>query len=362
MIANGANSSHGAVGYGSGGGVGGGVYRVSDAIHEGDVATSGFDDFFEYALTQPVTIHKNESAMVPILQQELPATHVTLWSDSRETPLRAIWLENTSKLTLDAGSFSIFESGEFAGEGLLDPIHPGEKRLLSYAVDQAVKVHRSDLSETRTLHHLAMHQGVLVETTSQVTDTYYTVNNAADQTRAVVVEHTRQAGAELDSDAKPAESTATAYRFRLAVDPHKSADLHVRERANISEKLDINQRGDMDEYIVKISKYTPELEQKLRPLIDAQTALSGIDDKINQNDANQKQFDADEARDRENLTALKGNDAAKRFVEELNQAEDAIAAARNERADLDKQHDAAQQHLDDIIAALSFDTDLDIKM
>ncbi len=107
---------------------------------EGDVSTNAFDDFFEYALTQPVTIHKNESAMVPILQQELPAEHVTLWSEKEPTPLRAVWLENKSKLTLDSGSFSIFESGEFAGEGLLDPIHPGEKRLLSYAADQAVRV------------------------------------------------------------------------------------------------------------------------------------------------------------------------------------------------------------------------------
>ena len=38
---------------------------------------------FQYSLTQPVTIHKNESAMVPILQQELPAEHVTLWSQQR---------------------------------------------------------------------------------------------------------------------------------------------------------------------------------------------------------------------------------------------------------------------------------------
>ena len=122
--------------------VGGGVYRPSDAIGAGDVSTNAFDDFFQYALAQPVTIHKNESAMVPILQQELPAEHVTLWSDKENTPLRAVWLENKSKLTLDSGSFSIFESGEFAGEGLLDPIHPGEKRLLSYAADQAVKVRR----------------------------------------------------------------------------------------------------------------------------------------------------------------------------------------------------------------------------
>jgi hypothetical protein len=358
-----ANAGRGyGIGGGSAGGMLGGIYRASDALEQGDVSTNAFDDFFEYSLAQPVTIHKNESAMVPILQQELPAEHVTLWSNREPHPLRAVWLENTSKLTLDSGSFSIFESGEFAGEGLLDPIHPGEKRLLSYAADQAVKVRQSGTDSTRVLHHIAIHKGIIVQTTGQVINTTYTVTNAADEARTVLVEHARNNNAALDPDLKPAETTASGYRFRVAVGPHQSNELHVTERATLSETVDINQRGDQDEYVVSISKYTPELEQKLRPLIDAQTAIAGIDDKINQNEARQKQLDADEARDRENLTALKGNDAARRFVEELNQAEDAIAASRKESEILAKQQEAAQQRLDDIIAALSFDTDLDIKM
>jgi hypothetical protein len=347
-------------GVGSGAGYGGGVYRASDAIHEGDVSANAFDDFFEYALTQPVTIHKNESAMVPILQQELPATHVTVWSDSHPTPLRAIWLENTSKLTLDSGSFSIFESGEFAGEGLLDPIHPGEKRLLSYAVDQAVKVRRGDFSQTRTLHHVAVHEGVMVETTSSVTDTTYTVTNAADESRAVIVEHTRQPRAELDSDTKPDETTATAYRFRMAVDPHKSVDLHVRERANINERVQIGKQFNNGAYLITASQYSPALAEALKPAIDAQTALAGLNGKIDEITAKQKTLADDEDRYRENLKALKDSATAKRFVDELNQAEDAIEAARKGQTDLEKQRDAAQAQLDSIIARLSFDTDLDV--
>jgi len=361
---NGANfsldGSGGGVGSGSGAGYGGGVYRASDSIHEGDVSASAFDDFFEYALTQPVTIHKNESAMVPILQQELPATHVTLWSDSHPTPLRAIWLENTSKLTLDSGSFSIFESGEFAGEGLLDPIHPGEKRLLSYAIDQAVKVRRGDFSQTRTLHHVAVHEGVIVETTSSVTDTTYTVTNAADETRAVIVEHRRQPRAELDSDTKPDETTATAYRFRMAVEPHKSVDLHVRERANINEKVQIGTQFNNGAYLITTSKYSPALAEALKPAIDAQTALADLNGKIDEIMEKQKTLADDENRYRENLKALKDSATAKRFVDELNQAEDAIEAARKEQTDLEKQRDAAQAQLDSIIAKLSFESDLDV--
>ena len=65
------------------------------------------------------------------------------------------------------------------------------------------------------------------------------MNNAADETRTVIVEHARQPSSELDSDDKPEETTATAYRFRMAVEPHQSVDLHVRERANISERVQI---------------------------------------------------------------------------------------------------------------------------
>jgi hypothetical protein len=355
-----ASGSGNGYGPGFGGNAGGGVYRASDAIQAGDVSTNAFDDFFEYALTQPVTIHKNESAMVPILQQELPATHVTVWSDTHPTPLRAIWLENTSKLTLDSGSFSIFESGEFAGEGLLDPIHPGEKRLLSYAVDQAVKVRRGDFSQTRTLHHVAMHEGVLVETTSSVTDTVYTVTNAGDETRAVMVEHSRQPRAELDSDTKPEETTANAYRFRMAVEPHQSKDLHVREHVDINERVQIGPQYGNGQYLITVGNYSPELAEKLKPAIDAETALVDLNRRIDENGEEQKTQADDENRYRENLKALKDSATAKRFIDELNQAEDAIEAARKEQTDLEKQRDQAQAHLDIVIAKLSFDTDLDV--
>jgi len=362
LVRNGANfaGSGGGIGSGSGSGYGGGVYRASDAIHEGDVSTNAFDDFFEYALTQPVTIHKNQSAMVPILQQELPAAHVTLWSDTHPTPLRAIWLENNSKLTLDSGSFSIFESGEFAGEGLIDPIHPDEKRLLSYAVDQAVKVRPGDFSQTRTLHHLTMHEGVLVETTSTVTDTNYVVTNAADQTRAVVIEHTRQPSAELDSDVKPDETTATGYRFRLGVDPHQTKNLHVRERANISETIQIGTQADNVDTLITVGNYSTALADKLKPAIEAQTALVDLNRKIDEITEKQKTLADDENRYRENLKALKDTATAKRFVDELNQAEDAIEAARKEQTDLEKQRNQAQAQLDSIISELSFDSDLDV--
>jgi hypothetical protein len=275
-------------------------------------------------------------------------------------PLRALWLENKSKLTLDSGSFSIFESGEFAGEGLLDPIHPGERRLLSYAADQAVRVHRGGYMNTRTMHHIAMHEGVLVESTGEVTESTYTVTNAADEARTVLIEHARHGDAVLDSEPKPAETTPTAYRFRVAVEPHQSVDLHVGEKAALAEKIRIDPNNDRSEFLIAVSKMVPSIEQKLRPLIDAETALNGLKRRIQEIEESEKTLAADEARDRDNLTALKGKDDAKRFVEELNRAEDAIEAARKERAGVEKDRDAARAHLDALIAGLAFDEDVSV--
>ena len=359
------SGSGGGIGYGSGngyapgfggGGGGGGVYRASDAIQEGDVSTNAFDDFFEYALSAPVTIHKNESAMVPILQQDLPAEHVTLWSETEPSPLRAVWLENNSKLTLDSGSFSIFESGEFAGEGLLDPIHPGEKRLLSYATDQAVRVKVAAHDGKRTLHHISIKKGVVIETHMDVASVTYSATNSADVDRVVLVEHARRNnGWTLDDGLKAEETAPNLYRFKVPVAAHSTAKLEVRERGPESTAISLNANEDQTGYLLDLVKREPDALEKLKPVIDAQIALADLGRRIEESKKAEQAAAADEARDRENLTALKGNDAAKRFVDELNHAEDQLQATRKQTADLEQQKQAAIEKLNVSISGLSFD-------
>ncbi len=344
---------------GSGAGLSGGVVRPSDAIREGDVTTKAFDDYFEYALTQPVTIHKNESAMVPILQQSLPAEHVTLWNEKEGIPLRAVWLENTSKLTLDSGSFSIFESGEFAGEGLLDPIHPGEKRLLSYATDQALRVKVTARDNQRTLHHLQISQGVVVETYMNVASVTYAATNSADIDRVVLIEHPRaNNGWTLEGDVKPVETSPNLYRFRLPVAAHSTANLEVREQGPVSTSVTLNADEDRSVYLLDLVKRVPNALDKLKPVIDAQQALAEIDRQIAEARKTEQAAMADEARDRENLIALKGNDAAKRFVDELSRAEDQLQTTRKQIEELKQKKIAASDKLNELISQASFDWDV----
>src|SRR3984885_13834534 len=135
------------MGSGIGGGVGGGVFKAMagrpDATEvaqslEADTTTAQtrkLADLFESKRPERVTIRKNQSALVPILQSRIDAEKVSVWNPSQSAVLRALWVDNTSDLTLDGGSFNVLEGDAFAGEGLMDAIKPGEKRLLSYAAD-----------------------------------------------------------------------------------------------------------------------------------------------------------------------------------------------------------------------------------
>ena len=354
----------GSEGVGSGGslGSGGGVYRPSDAIREGDVSTKAFDEYFEYTLAQPVTIHKNQSAMVPILQQQLPADHVTLWSEKDGMPLRAVWLENKSKLTLDSGSFSVFEGGEFAGEGLLDPIHPGEKRLLSYAMDKAVRVKVASRDTQRRLNHVQIHNGVIVETYMNVASVTYSVSNSADLEREVLIEHPRAGnGWTLEGGVQPAETTPDSYRFKVPVVASSMATLEVREHGPVSTTVTLNADENQSEYLLSLVRRAPDALDELKPVIEAETALAVLNRRIADLQKAEKQAAGDEARVRENLTALKGNEAAKRFVDELNQAEDLLQSTRKQTADLEQQKLAAQEKLNQEISSISRDWDVKTK-
>jgi hypothetical protein len=96
-------------------------------------------DFFQYDLGEKISLAKNQSALVPILNASVEADKVTVWNEESGV-LRALWLKNTSGQTLDSGTFNIIDSGTFAGEGVFATVHPNERRLLSYAADTAVQV------------------------------------------------------------------------------------------------------------------------------------------------------------------------------------------------------------------------------
>ncbi len=357
------------VGPGVGHGSGGGSYSAGAAMAYEDSAaasvvpqtsTASFDDYFEYTLNEPVTIKKNASALVPILQAKVEVDPVTLWSPNEARPLRALWVKNTSGLTLDRGSFSIVQGGNFSGQGLLDPIHPGERRLLSYAADSAVRVTVDHRNDTRKLQQVTVAKGILREKTAEVAEVEYLVHNAAAEARTVIVEQPRRMGWELDSEPKPEETTAGAYRFRVVTGAGETVRLRIGERHTLTTRYAL---AGIDEgqltVMLRQNGDPADVLRALQPVFAAKRRLAEIDLQTAQRNAEMQVIAQDQNRLRENLKSLKGTaeerDLTRRYTGELSAQEDRLGVLKGEVAGLQAQRVAAQEAVARAIEVLSLE-------
>jgi hypothetical protein len=357
-----------AYGSGSAGGVMGGVLGslgTGPALQDESLSANSakFDDFFEYTLAQPVTIHKNESALVPVLQTNVQTERVTLYSAAHPVPLRALWLTNSGTLTLDRGSFSIFDNDEFAGEGLTDTIHAGEKRLLSYAVDQAVRVTTEGHLDSTHLHHITVHDGYLTERNEEIREVTYVVHNAASDARTVLIEHPVQNGWKLNSEIKPVETTASLYRFSVAAQPGETVRLHVGESHSQGVRYQLtNIQDDQLQIILNGSGNRAAIETALAPVLAARAKVHDLDTQIDAKQADIDRLAEDQKRLHDNLAGLKDSPEeralARRYAGEMNADEDQLQSMKKEQADLELQKKTAQQVLDEAIRKLDLDQDV----
>jgi hypothetical protein len=360
---------------GVGSGMGGGIYKASrDRFDATAVAqsleaatttaqTRDLGDLFEYKLQDHVTIRKNQSAMVPILQARIDAEKVSVWNPSQTSVLRALWLDNTSALTFDGGSFNVLEGDAFAGEGLMDPIKPGEKRLLSYAADLGVLVDAKQKAENQRVTRVFIAHGLMTQSTQERQENTYTIRNRDASTRTVVIEHPARPGWKLTDDEKPAESSTSFHRFRLTVDSKKTETLTVKEYRPITNNYQLsNVTDDQIKFFAAQKMINAEIDQALRKVISQKNAIAALDAEMTSRRSKISGISEDQQRVRENMKALKGSVEEKalvaRYVRELNEQEDHVQSLQHEVADLQQKRDTAQKTLNDMIEGLQMEATL----
>jgi hypothetical protein len=358
----------GSVSGGSAGGAAGGVIGVAPASKQAAFARSQQDlqavaapreltDLFEYRLTNSISVRRNQSALVPIINVPASIERVSLWNGRVGTQaLRALWLTNSSDLTLDAGTFSVVDAGAFAGEGLIEPLKPREKRLLSYAVDLGLQVDTRQGEERRLISRITFQRGVVIEQREQRSRRVYTIRNNDTTDRSVVVEHPVRPGWTLASET-PAETSATAYRFKVAAPAKHSTTLVVEEKQPLESKYEITSMTDDQVAVLVRDSGSAILQQAFTPILAKKAAIADLSARLADRQSEIEQISQDEARVRENLIALKSTSDEKRLVKryasQLTDWEDRIVTLRRELIDLDRRRQQAQSELQQLIEQLS---------
>jgi hypothetical protein len=318
-------------------------------------------DLFEYRVSSPLSIQRNKSALVPIISSRVDVERVSLWNGRvGAQPVRALWLTNSSGLTLDGGSFTVIDDGTFSGEGLVAPLKPQEKRLLSYAVDLGVQIDSRQGDDRRLISRVVTQRGVLVEHREQRTRRVYTIRNNDTTDRTVIIEHPIRTGWTLLSGPQPVETSATAYRFRAAAPARQTTTLTIEEKQLLENRYDVaSLTDDRLNVLVRETGDSAAVKQALQPILAKKSEMILTAKKIADRLAEIQRISGDEQRVRENLGSLKGTaeerSAVKRYAAQLVQQEDRIDALRREVGDLERMNRQVNDELAQLIERLALD-------
>jgi hypothetical protein len=340
---------------------------LSDAIISQQVgveaAATGKEvgDLFEYRIDQPVTVRRDRSALIPILQTKMEGERVSIFNEAVRTdrPLGGMLLENTSQLTLEDGSMTVLDGDAYAGEALMERLKPGEKRLISFALDLGTLVTVRVKEDRAPTFLVKVMNGVFQAHYYRTNEKLYRLTNQTDRPRVVFVEHPIRQGWELtDKTRKPDGKSARFYRFRVPLAAHESSELVVTERQALMDSYALMNftRADLELFIAR-NYIDAQARSALERLVDLKTRIAQVDARLAAADKEVAEISEDQERLRENIKALAATAEAKqliaRYVAKANEQESRIEqltkdrkAAADERARLQLELDSAIRGLD----------------
>ena len=318
-------------------------------------------DLFEYDIATPVTIRKNESAMLPFLQDKLDARRLLIFSeDSTSThPLQAAELKNGTGKTLDGGPITVFDAGAYAGEALVATVKAGDKRLISYAVDLGTTVTTAFDSTRNLTREVHLSHGVLTSKIAGTEVKTFTASNVDAKAKTLIIEHPKRDQYQLLSPKTPFETTPNGYRFELAVPAAGSAKLAVSEERVFDTTVQISNLANQQITELLQNKSLSEAGRRALNSIIAQKAkIAGLDRQIAAATGRMDSLNNDARRVRDNIGTLNGvsgqQTQVQTYATKLASIEAEISAASDSRKLLQSQRAEAQTALDSSILNLEF--------
>ena len=326
---------------------------VSSALTSGEsgveTAASGSEvgELFEYRVEQPVTVRRDRSALIPILQTKMEGERVSVYNEAarKDRPMTGIRLKNTSPLTLEGGSLTVLDGDAYAGEALMERLKAGEQRFISFGLDLSTLVTTKFKSERRPVFLVRAQKGIFEAHYYRSEKKTYTLINQTDKKRTVYIEHPLREGWALSSDTQaPASKTVNHYRFRVELEPRETKEFPVNETQALMDSYQISNLSSRDVELFVSSNYIDAaIKAELEKLIELKTKIFQAERRVKTLEEEAEEISNDQKRLRDNIGALKNTAEAKQLVARY------IAKAGEQETRLEaiaKEKKAAQAELD----------------
>ncbi|MEZ5425920.1 MAG: hypothetical protein R2747_06635 [Pyrinomonadaceae bacterium] len=307
-------------------------------------AATGEDigDLFEYKIEQPVTVMRDRSALIPIVQTKMEGERVSVYNQSvrMDRPMSGLRLNNITNLTLESGSLTVIDRNAYAGEALMERLKAKEQRLISFALDLGTHVRVRQNQDRQPARLVKVVNGVFQVHYFRTDEKTYQVSNQTDRPKVLYIEYPIRDGWELtEKTEKPDYTTQRYYRFRIELKPFEEKDFIVAEKQGLMDSYQLTSltRNDLELFVSR--RYIDEKTRaKLEKLIDLRVKIGEIETKLESFDDEIEDISDDQKRLRENIEALSKTAEAKtlitRYIEKVNQQETRLEQIEGERRTL----------------------------
>jgi hypothetical protein len=298
-------------------------------------------ELFEYNFAGPVTIKKNQSAMLPFLQDKINARKLLIYKDGDgDHPVNAAEVTNNTAKTLDGGPITVYDDGAYAGEALVETFKAGDKRLIGYAVDYGTLVQEDSDDGDRLLREISARNGVLTLRYAERATTIYNIKNVDPKAKTLIVQ---QEGTDYKVlSPKPLERTSTAYRFEVHLPANGSQELKVERERLISEETAVtNATPDSLIAIIQNKELSDAGRRELQTITDLKSKLVESIANLSALNAHNTELSEEQNRLRQNIDSL---NRVKGQEDQVRQYSSRLGANEVEMAKLRDQRDAEAQH------------------
>ena len=193
-------------------------------------------DLFAYEGKTPVSIGRRQAAMVPIVTENMESAKTLYYRDSISPRiLNAVYLTNSTKLTLEPGPINIFEGPTSVGEGLIrQSLQAGMKDIIPYAIENGclIETGRDDLS--KSAHKASIINGTMILKRYDIYANTYRCANKTMKNFTLYLDQPKWDNAVLMEPAKAEEEIPGYYRFKFDLPAGKITEINIQQRKEIS--------------------------------------------------------------------------------------------------------------------------------
>jgi hypothetical protein len=319
-------------------------------------AAGELGDYFQYVLDHPVSLPRQKSALLPIVQKDVQAERVSIYNEQTQAkhPLLGLKFTNTTGLHLMQGPVTVFEGSSYAGDSRVLDLQPKEERLLSYAIDLGTEVEPVAKRDPDRLTKVKVNKGILYQTTKVRESKRYNVKNRSEHDRTLLLEHPFRADFALVSKDQPAERARDVYRFELKVPAGHSASEEVVEEQDVLSTVQLTNADDQSmRFFLSQPVVSEAVKKALGKALELKGTLSATQREIAEQERHLKTIVDDQGRLRANLREMPPTaEAYKRYLKKFDDQETQIEDFQKKIKALQGQEFQQRQTFEDFLAKL----------